>query len=286
MYEASTFDKVLAPEPRGLMRHFLSFSVGSYNVLANAYVQYGLYRHTPKMVLDPLWRMPAVVHQVASIGTDVLCLQEVELGAFAALKHRLTSLGYAAEHARKRGSKPDGCAIFYREDTFELLATRVIEYADGAEGQANSGHIALVVLLRAGKRVVAVANTHLSWDPPDTPTTAKVGQRQALQLLKESWSLAASSDGTLLCGDLNATPESDIVALLENAGFRYSHAGLEHAYTCKVNTEAKMIDYLFYSPAFRAEPQSILQISDRTILPSSDQPSDHLPIAARFLWRN
>ena len=238
------------------------------------------------MVLDPLWRMPAVVHQVTNIGTDVLCLQEVELGTFAALKHRLTSLGYAAQHARKRGSKPDGCAIFYREDAFELVGTRVIEYADGAEGQANSGHIALVVLLRAGNRVVAIANTHLSWDPPGTPATAKLGQRQALQLLNESRSLAATSDGTLICGDLNVTPESDIVALLESAGFRYSHAGLEHAYTCTVNAEAKMIDYLFYSQAFRAEPESILPISDRTVLPSSDQPSDHLPIAARFLWRD
>jgi mRNA deadenylase 3'-5' endonuclease subunit Ccr4 len=238
------------------------------------------------MVLDPLWRMPAVVYQVASIGADVLCLQEVEVGTFAALKHRLKSLGYGAQHARKRGGKPDGCAIFYREAAFELVATRVIEYADGVEGQANSGHIALIVSLRAGTRVVGVANTHLNWDPPGTPTAAKLGYRQALQLLNECQNLAPSPHGWLICGDLNATPDSDIVALLESAGFRYSHAGLAHAYTCKVNAEAKMIDYLFYSPVLRSEPQSILQISDRTVLPSSDQPSDHLPIAARFLWSN
>jgi endonuclease/exonuclease/phosphatase family metal-dependent hydrolase len=236
------------------------------------------------MVLDPLWRMPAVVHQVTSIGTDVICLQEVELGTFAALKHRLTPLGYVAQHARKRGGKPDGCAIFYREAAFELVDTRVIEYADGAEGQANSGHIALLVLLRAGNRRVGIANTHLTWDPPGTPTAAKLGHRQALQLLNECQKLAPSSHGWLICGDLNATPDSDIVALLESAAFRYSHAGLAHAYTCKVNAEVKMIDYLFYSPAFRAEPQSILRISEQTVLPSSDQPSDHLPVAARFFW--
>jgi mRNA deadenylase 3'-5' endonuclease subunit Ccr4 len=237
------------------------------------------------MVLDPSWRMPAVVYQVASIGADVFCLQEVEVGTFAALKHRLTPLGYVAQYTRKRGGKPDGCAIFYREAVFELVATRVIEYVDGAEGQANSGHIALLVSLREGDRVVGIANTHLIWDSPGTPTAAKLGYRQALQLLNECQNIAASSHGWLICGDLNATPDSDIVALLEGAGFRYSHAGLAHAYTCKVNAEAKMIDYLFYSPAFRAEPQSILQISDRTVLPSSDQPSDHLPVAARFFWK-
>lgn len=262
----------------------MSFTVASYNVLANAYVQYGLYRRTPKMVLDPLWRMPAVVYQVASIGADVLCLQEVELGTFAALKHRLKSLGYVAQHARKRGDKPDGCAIFYREAAFELVATRVIEYADGAEGQADSGHIALLVSLRAGNRVVGIANTHLIWDPPGTATAAKLGYRQALQLLSEYQNIAPSPHGWLICGDLNATPDSEIIATLESAGFQYAHAGLAQTYTCKVNAEAKMIDYLFYSPAFRAEPQSILQISDRTVLPSSDQPSDHLPVAARFFW--
>ena len=154
------------------------------------------------------------------------------------------------------------------------------------QGQANSGHIALIVLLRAAGRVIGIANTHLIWDPPGTPSGAKLGYRQALQLLNECQNIAPSPHGWLICGDLNATPDSDIVALLESAGFRYSHAGFAHAYTCKVNAEAKMIDYLFYSPAFRAEPQSILQISERTVLPSSDQPSDHLPIAARFLWGN
>jgi endonuclease/exonuclease/phosphatase family metal-dependent hydrolase len=237
------------------------------------------------MVLDPSWRIPAVVHQVINIGTDILCLQEVEMGTFAALSHRLKSSGYAAQHARKRG-KPDGCATFYREDVFELVATRVIEYADGGgKGQANSGHIALLVLLRAWDRVVGIANTHLSWDHPDTPTTAKLGRRQALQFLNEYQTVPPTCDGWLICGDLNATPDSDIVALLESTGFRYSHAGLTDVYTCTVNGEAKMIDYLFYSAAFRSEPQALLRISNRTVLPSSDQPSDHLPIVARFLWK-
>lgn len=236
------------------------------------------------MVLDPLWRMPAVVHQVVSLGTDVICLQEVELGTFAALKHRLQSSGYTGQHARKRGGKPDGCAIFFREAAFELVAAQAVEYADGAEGQANSGHIALIALLRTADRVIGVANTHLTWDPPGTRTAAKLGYRQALQLLEECEKLAPSSHGWLICGDLNATPDSEIVALLAGAGFRYSHAGLAHAYTCNVSAEAKMIDYLFYSPAFRAEPQDLLRISDQTVLPSSDQPSDHLPVAARFFW--
>lgn len=266
----------------------MSFSVASYNVLANAYVQsgHGFYQRTPKMVLDPLWRVPALVHQVISIRADVICLQEVELKTLAALKSRLSSMGYATQYARKFASQPDGCATFYRQPPFELIATRVIEYADGTQRQANSGHIALIVLLRTAGRIIGIANTHLTWDPPGTPDPVKLGYRQVLQLLNESQTMAPTCDGWLICGDLNATPDSEIVATLERAGFQYAHAGLVQTYTCKVNAEIKMIDYLFYSPEFHGEPQNVVQVSDRTVLPSAAQPSDHLPIVARFSWRS
>lgn len=263
----------------------MSFSVASYNVLANAYVHYGLYRRTPKIVLDRAWRSPAIVGNVINLAADVLCLQEVEPDTFAALKTRLYPLGYTAQYAPKLGGKPDGCATFYREDSFELVTRRVIEYTDGVRGQPNSGHIALVVVLRVHGRLVTIANTHLTWDPPGTPSTEKLGYRQAVQMLNECQSLAGSSDGWLLCGDFNATPDSDIVALLKKAGLQYSHAGLVQTYTCKVNAEIKMIDYLFYSRAFRAEPQKVVQISAGTVLPSAEHPSDHLPVVARFFWQ-
>lgn len=263
----------------------MSLSVASYNVLANAYVPYARYRRTPKMVLDPAWRIPALVQHVTDLRTDVLCLQEVELESFAALKSRLSSMGYAGQYTRKTGGKPDGCATFYRQQAFELVTARIVEYADGAQGQVNSGHIALIVFLCIAGRVVGIANTHLTWDPPGTPTTTKVGYRQALQLLNEYRTMEPACHGWLICGDLNATPDSEIIATLQSSGFQYAHAGLAQTYTCKVNSEVKMIDYLFHSSEFRAEPDRVVEISDQTVLPSSEQPSDHLPIVARFSWK-
>jgi mRNA deadenylase 3'-5' endonuclease subunit Ccr4 len=262
----------------------LVFSVASYNLLANAYVQYALYKRSPRMVLEPAWRVPALVQQVTNLGTDLLCLQEVDMATFAALKSRLAPLGYGVQYARKLANQPDGCATFYRQHPFELIAARVVEYADGAQGQTNSGHIALLIWLRVAGRIVGIANTHLSWDPPDTTSAAKLGYRQALQLLNASQTMAPTCDGWLICGDLNAMPDSEIVAALQNAGFQYAHAELAQTYTCKVNSELKMIDYLFHSANFRAQPERVLQISDETILPSAEQPSDHLPIVARFFW--
>jgi protein angel len=236
------------------------------------------------MVLDPAWRIPALVQHITDLGADVICLQEVELETFAALKSRLISMGYAAQYARKTGGRTDGCATFYRQHAFELIAARVVEYADGTQGQANSGHIALIVLLRDAGGIVGIANTHLSWDPPGTLNAARLGYRQALQLLNECQTMVPTCDGWLICGDLNATPDSNVVVTLESAGFQYAHAGLAQTYTCKVNADMKMIDYLFHSSEFRAEPDRVVEISDQTVLPSSEQPSDHLPIVARFSW--
>ncbi|MGH7796122.1 MAG: endonuclease/exonuclease/phosphatase family protein [Candidatus Binatia bacterium] len=262
----------------------MSFTVATYNVLANAYIQHTWYRRTPKLVLDPVWRVPALVQYVAALATDVVCLQEVEIDVFVALNTRLNAAGYLGQYARKRGDQPDGCATFYRQHAFELIGTRVVEYADGSRWKSNSGHIALIVLLRTAGRVLGIANTHLTWDSPGTPGAARLGYRQAQQLLNECQTMAPTCDGWLICGDLNVTPDSEVVAIFERAGLQYAHAGLAQTYTCKVNTEIKMIDYLFYSPQLRAEPRDV-EISDQTVLPSAEQPSDHLPIIARFSWK-
>ena len=264
----------------------MSFTVATYNILANAYIQYTWYQRTPKQVLDPAWRLPALVRYVSELATDVVCLQEVESDVFAGLNTRLLAAGYLAQYACKRASKPDGCATFYRHEAFELMGTRVLEYADGSLWKANSGHVALIVLLRNSGHVLGIANTHLIWEPPSTFGGARLGYRQALQLLNECQTMAPTCDGWLICGDFNATPDSAIVATFQRAGFEYAHAGLARTYTCKVNTEIKMIDYLFYSPEFRAEPQDVVQITDQTVLPSVEQPSDHLPVVARFFWKS
>jgi mRNA deadenylase 3'-5' endonuclease subunit Ccr4 len=262
----------------------LSFSVATYNVLATAYIQPARYRRSPALVLDPSWRTPALVRHVSSLDADILCLQEVEIETFAALRARLTVLGYLAQYARKQGGKPDGCATFYRQDRFELSRVRVIEYADGNQAAENSGHIALVVFLRNAGLVAGVVNTHLPWEPPETPLDRRRSYRDIRQLLAECRSMSGELDGLLICGDLNETPESEVVAALREAGFRHAHESFSASPTCKVNAESKTIDYLFYSSALRAEPSPLPPISYQAALPSAEQPSDHLAVASRFDW--
>ncbi|MGH7766898.1 MAG: endonuclease/exonuclease/phosphatase family protein [Candidatus Binatia bacterium] len=253
-----------------------SFSVASYNVLAGAYIHPAWYRRTPVMVLQPAWRVPALAQHVANLAADVICLQEVEAETLGALRTRLAALGYAVEYARRKGGQPDGCATFYRKEIFAFAGARTIAYEDG------DGDIALVVSLQIGDRGIAVANTHLAWEPPDAPSHARRGPRKMRRLLAEH-----EADGRaawLICGDLNATPDSEIVGGFQGAGFQYAHYDLSAAYTCNANGQAKTIDYLFHSTALGAEPQPVPRITDETALPSAAEPSDHLPVVSRFYF--
>ena len=254
-----------------------SFTVASYNVLATAYIHPAWYRRTPAMVLQPVWRIPALTQRVASLATDVICLQEVEPDKFAALRSRLGSMGYGGHYARRQGGKPDGCATFYRREIFDLTGARVIAYPDG------DGDIALVVSLQSAGRVIAVANTHVAWEPPDAPSSAQRRRGKIRQLLAECDGDAGQA--WVVCGDMNTTPDSKLIAAFRHAGFEYAHHRLPETHTCNVNGQAKTIDYLFYSAALRAEPQPLPRLSDETPLPSAAEPSDHLPVVSRFYWR-
>src|SRR6476646_2981540 len=107
----------------------MAFTVATYNVLATAYLGRGDYSAVPPALLDPRWRVPALVRHVAGLNADVVCLQEVESPAFASLQEGLSALGYDGVHERKAG-KPDGCATFSRTNRFALRKAVRLEYRD------------------------------------------------------------------------------------------------------------------------------------------------------------
>jgi protein angel len=236
------------------------------------------------MALNPTWRLSALVQYIANLATDVICLQETEADLLSALRTRLGPLGYNFAHARKGGGRPDGCATFYRDTPFEFVGSCVIDYDNGDTRMAASGDIALVVILHTAGRRIGLINTHLAWDPPETPIGEHRGYRQVEKLANEWTGIKDRCDGWLICGDLNATPSSDVVAVLTRAGFRYAHRNLPETYTCNVGGHAKMIDYLLYSSTLRPEPDPVYPILDDTPLPSAEQPSDHLPVVSKFYW--
>jgi mRNA deadenylase 3'-5' endonuclease subunit Ccr4 len=263
----------------------MPFTVATYNVLASAYIQRAWYRRTPALALTPAWRVPALVQHISKLGADIICLQEVEPEIFVALRTTLGERGYGGQYARKLARRPDGVALFYRREILELLSARVLAYTDGA-GAPDSGYVASIALLRSADGILGIINTHLIWDAPGTAPAAQIGLRQARQLLTEYEGCAADARGWIVSGDLNVTPQSEILALMEQAGFRYAHCDLPDVYTCNVGAKARLIDYLFHSAKFYATPLAPTRIDDKTILPSASEPSDHVALMATFTWKD
>ena len=262
----------------------MPFSLTTYNVLAQAYITPTRYPRTPGPVLASAWRQPVLVRHIVALDTDVVCLQEVEDETFAAVQQALGPLRYTGHFAKKGAGKPDGCATFVRQNSLAWGAVHPLMYSDGIGTERNSGHLALVVLCAYQGRLLGLVNTHLQWDPPGTPPDRQRGSRQIRPLLQERGRIAPSCEAWIICGDLNVTPESDVVAVLRAEGFDYTHRTLAETYTCNANARANMVDYVFYTEAFRAQPVAVPVIDDQTPLPSYEQPSDHLALMAHFDW--
>jgi endonuclease/exonuclease/phosphatase family metal-dependent hydrolase len=255
------------------------FDVATYNVLAACYVHRARYPRVPTIILDNAWRVPALVQHIANLKADILCLQEVEPETLAALRSRLTSSG--ARYARKTGG-PEGCATFYRLDLCQIEDERVLRFTDGRGAETATGNLALVTIFRLEGRRLGVINTHLTWDPPGSQREQRRGLRQVQQLVREYGKIAGNADAWIVSGDLNVPPDSDSVSLIRDLGFRCTHADQQAANTCSFGGKAEKIDYLLHSSNLQSRPYEVCPIDHQTILPSAEQPSDHVAVRARF----
>jgi CCR4-NOT transcription complex subunit 6 len=179
-------------------------------------------------------RRNALLENIEALNADIVCLQEVE--HFEGFwRPALRALGYRGVYKQRgAGSKPDGCATFYREARFALIEHRSIDFdhvsgcrlgADRVGPGFATQNVALLTLLAplflsSGLNAVsrlAVANVHLFWDPGYEDL--KLAQARAAVEAAEQ--LATDAEGSchvpaaiILAGDFNAMPQSDVYAYL------------------------------------------------------------------------
>jgi endonuclease/exonuclease/phosphatase family metal-dependent hydrolase len=139
----------------------------------------------------------------------------------------------------------------------------------------------LIISFECAWGVIRVANTHLRWGQEAKSPEEHIGYRQISELIDERFKPDQAAYAWIVCGDLNAQSGDPVVRELVSNGFADAYKGREQA-TCNPNRRAKRIDYIFHTPALRAEPARLMEIDDLTPLPSADEPSDHLAIMATF----
>jgi mRNA deadenylase 3'-5' endonuclease subunit Ccr4 len=258
-----------------------SFSIASYNVLADSYVKPEWYSNVDPEVLRWDRRKFALADRVARLDADIICLQEVEPDAYALIAQSLGAKGYEGIYSKKGRDKPDGCAMFFRQGWLRFASAATIYYRDGLRGAPDSGHLALIISFECEWGVIRVGATHLKWEQEDKPPEEHIGYRQIRELIDERFKPDRAAYAWIVCGDLNAKSDSPVIRELVGSGFVDAYAGREQA-TCNPNRRAKRIDYIFHTSGLIAEPAKLMEIDDLTPLPSAEEPSDHLAIVAAF----
>lgn len=113
------------------IKHDTTFTVMSYNILAQNYVdsQPALYAlHEPDSLKWP-HRFNAIKREIDDIDPDILCLQEVQQTHLVDITAYFTSKGYETSMYKKRtGLQVDGCAIFYKRHLFDVIECHFVDY--------------------------------------------------------------------------------------------------------------------------------------------------------------
>ncbi|KAI8801059.1 Endonuclease/exonuclease/phosphatase [Cladochytrium replicatum] len=191
------------------------FTIMSYNVLAPHYVSLEKYSLTDTLYLNWEYRRERILDEICFYSPDFVCLQEVSPYDFKEyFLPTLQRLGYDGHfQLKKRDHAADGCATFYQESRFQLLAVQAFAYHDQIQGLDTTAdlkarlqpfsNIALVCVFqnRQSPRSlrVRVVNTHFHWDP-------NYGDTKLLQaaILMEWLERTHRDVPTVIAADLNS----------------------------------------------------------------------------------
>lgn len=257
-----------------------TFTVTTYNVLASSRATRDRYPSLPESMLDPDQRLVAIAKYLQACNADILCLQEIDAYAAYQLEEALKPATYVRTAYESSVSDRGGCAIFYNFKTTKMLRITELNYDFF---MAPTARVALMMELEVAGKALLVANTHVAWDAPGTAVQQQVGPAQVYFLLGAITQNFPGSNGRIVCGGLNAEPDSDAVHLLTSAGYIDTHSEAVNKATCHAG-KAVQIDYLFHDAALRAEAVPHALVTDGSTLPNEQEPSDHVAVSAKFSW--
>jgi len=234
------------------------------------------------------WRL---LEELLRHHPDIICLQEVD--HFPLIERALSSLGYTGHFVAKpdspciylpSNSGPDGCALFYKKDQWQMvgqLQSRILEV-----WHVQSNQVAVAVNLRhlETKEEVCVATTHLK--ARSGALLATLRNEQGKDLL--AWlSTVKQHRPLILTGDFNADPTEAVVRTIkEELVSAYPDSTPFTTWKIRETGEQKStLDYIFHSGGIQASATLDMpteQQVGKDRLPSLAFPSDHLSMVADF----
>lgn len=231
------------------------FTLVSYNILSQTLLNEHSYLYTSCNPKDLEWpkRGHRIVSELLDNQADIICLQEVECEHLQSLyRPKLARYGYECLYKQKTGYKIDGCAIFYKRNSFRLLNYKGIEFnRTDVTNILNRDNVGIIAVLEPKTHCLSessqlvIANTHLIFNPKRSDIKLAQLKLFLSELDEISFDHLDSIKGerchhpTILCGDLNSVPESAVNRFITKRPFERSnlppsdndnidhHAGLE-----------------------------------------------------------
>ncbi|XP_013773535.1 nocturnin-like isoform X2 [Limulus polyphemus] len=296
--EESTVDGVKPRDPesiRIMQWNVLSQSLGEKNDNFVACPKEALYWKSRR------WRM---LEEILTYEADILCFQEVD--HFNFLKKTLEAIDFAGTFFPKPDSPcyyikgnngPDGCAIFYDTNKFDLLKTE-IRILEICSCQSNQVMILCIFRRKSDGQEFCVATTHLK--ARQGVLLSSVRNEQGKDLL-EFIRLHHDQRPVIITGDFNAEPSEPVYSTLTTCAelkldSAYAYLSNQHAEppytTWKIREEGEVchtLDYIFFSKD-TMELQSLLVFpcgedigEDR--VPSYRYSSDHFSLVCDFRFK-
>ncbi|XP_059059834.1 protein angel homolog 1 [Achroia grisella] len=206
------------------------FKVLSYNVLAQYLLECHPYLYTGSSSKNLKWKVRAarIYDEIVNLAPDIICLQEVQASHLKSFYSKFENIGYVGIFKQKTGHRADGCAIYYKQSMFEKEEHFTVEFHQPELPILNRDNIGVMVKLipkNMPRMPIVVATTHLLYSPKRTD----VRLAQAQVLLAELDRFAYYNNGResghlpiIMTGDLNSTPDSAVIKLLDRGLVRAS----------------------------------------------------------------
>ncbi|RHY87436.1 hypothetical protein DYB37_010256 [Aphanomyces astaci] len=243
----------------------------TYNILYAKYARADrdfnrMYPYAAPGVLQEAYRMPLVALEILESQPHVVCMQE--MGETICQTYFEPMLrGYVGLYAGKVGSTPEGCAIFVRTDTFDVVESDSVAFGAAVDLLPPSSPVATflrrhpqvatatrqvpsigqLVTLRDKRQghVVLVANTHMFYraDANIVRLVQTVLFTAAIQAKVAKWTNAeATKVRVIVAGDLNARPTTSSISFLLDGQVGSEHEDVKLARAFRWRAEGATVD--------------------------------------------
>lgn len=204
----------------------------SYNILADQFSHHHTY--CPAHALQWQNRLSRIMHQLVTLDTDLLFLQEVEGRVYPQLQTTLDVLGYDSLYCgtRPQSDSDFGPVLAYRRSRLGLCSPeskRTCTFSSGLLhwyapaagilddefhrqlGVCPEGAAMAMLYTRQGPRgpVVCAVSTHLHWDPklPDVKAAQAAVLCSEIARFRDDMGISPKDVAVIVGGDFNSLPE-------------------------------------------------------------------------------